>query len=29
VPSPDRSAYKRGATLVALELLRDRIEQSG
>ena len=28
VPSPDRSAYKRGATLVALELLRDRIEQS-
>ncbi|HAH15674.1 MAG TPA: hypothetical protein DCL45_06525, partial [Chloroflexi bacterium] len=29
VPSPDRAAYKRGATLVALELLRDRIEQSG
>ncbi len=28
VPSPDRNAYKRGAALVALELLRDRIEQS-
>ena len=28
VPSPDRHAYKRGAALVALELLRDRIEQS-